>query len=258
MEGRIQPMDANYKCQLYDEDSFIDSMFITFVQSYLVNVVQKYADENGFDSQNKPTILEVGCYNGRLRTFITQNRCFIDYIGVDVRKDYIDNHRVGNRKSVKMLNEDVTQGLSIDDNSVHIAVSSEVLEHITSEKWPALLRNVHAKLRPGGMFVVGFPMNTSDTKYHDPMRETSLGHVNFPVHDEFIKLAEDCGYKFEKFDSIYSVKSSYRMPPEMKNSEVYKKVRSRLGAQIARAVAMTLEDGHTGGGFYTLRKPADQ
>lgn len=241
---------------MYDVDSFVDNLYVIFNQSYMVNAIEKYIKDSQeeFTSKNKPRVLEIGCFTGRLRTFITQQRIFVNYTGIDVRQDYIDNHTLGNRKSVKMLCEDVTDEISVESDSVDVCVCSEVLEHIDQEKYPRILENIHRVLKDGGKFIVGFPMNTKERTFHYPERETGLGHVNFPVYEDFIALAQKKGLHLETFDSSYSVKSSYRMSKEVRQSSIYKKIRGMLGAPVARALMMTLEEDHTGGGFFTFVK----
>lgn len=246
-------METSYKCQT-SLDSFVDSMFIVFVQSYLVNAVQKFCSENNKTSKDRARVLDIGCFNGRLFQFMVQQRTFVEYTGVDVRRDYIDSSPYGRRKDVTLLCEDVTEGLSVPRESIDIAVSSEVLEHIHDSHWPNVLKNIRNTLVPGGLFVVGFPMNTEEKTYHYPEKEKSLGHVNFPCHDSFKSLVESAGFEVVDFDSCYSLKSSYRIPKEVRESAGYKKIRSMCGSQVARAWAMTFESDHTGGGFYTLKK----
>jgi predicted SAM-dependent methyltransferase len=153
-----------------------------------------------------------------------------------------------------MLCEDVTQGLSLDDDSVDVCVCSEVLEHIDEEKYPVVLKNIHRVLKQGGRFVVGFPINTRERQFHDPEKEKGMGHVNFPVYEDFIELARSVGFNVRVYDSSYSVKSSWRITKENRNTEVYTKIRDRLGAPVARAIMMTLDDNQTGGGLFTLEK----
>ena len=75
-------------------------------------------------------------------------------------------------------------------------VSAEVLEHINSDKLPDVIQTLYDKLKIEGRLVVSFPMNTNDKNFHDLKKEVNLGHVNFPVHEDFIDLVKSIGFKF--------------------------------------------------------------
>ena len=140
--------------------------------------------------------------------------------------------------------------------SQNIVVSSEVLEHIHADKLEDTMRELYRILAPGGRLVVAFPMNTKERQFHFLEKEVNLGHVNFPVHDDFIALAQSIGYQFVKFNSGFSLKSKYRIPKKIKMTKEFQRIRNMLGTHVARAYAMTVDDDHTGGGYYTFDKPA--
>lgn len=246
-----------YKCQTQGTESYIDSQFIIFSQSYLLESIRKFINEKGPFIQNnnqRANVLELGCYNGRLMHFMTQLWQFVNYTGVDVRKDYLDTSMVANRKDTTLLCEDVTKGLSVQDNSIDMIVSSEVIEHLNASDLPSVLQTLSNKLRIGGQLTIAFPMNTKENEFHSLENETNLGHVNFPVHDDFIQLAATAGLDLVKFDSGFSLKSSYRIPKHIKMSKEYQKIRDTLGSPIARCYAMVIDPDHTGGGYYNFIK----
>ncbi len=247
---------TQYKCQVQGNESIIDNMFVIFSQSYLINAVQRRAEEKGCNNTDKKLrLMELGCYNGRVHHFLVQMMTVTSYTGVDVRKDYLDNSIINRRKDATLLCEDVTIGLSIPDGSQDMIISSEVLEHINADKLPGVIQTLYDKLAPGGRVVLGFPMNTRSTTFHKIENETSLGHVNFIVHEDFIELCESIGFKYVKHDSSYTIRSSYRLPQAVRKDPIYNKLKDRLGSQVARAIFLTLADEHTGGCFYTLDKP---
>lgn len=243
-------MEKSYKCQT-SEDSFIDSLFIVFNQSVLVTRIRQYIISTGI---TKPTVLEIGCYNGRLMKFLIQSMTFVNYIGVDVRNDYLEKSSIKNRNDVALICCDATLEIPIDDNSVDICVSSEVLEHINEEKWADLLRIIYTKLKIGGIFIVGFPNNTLTNKFHNPRDEVNLGHVNFPVHEPFVLLAKKCGFTLHKYYNSFSIHSNYRFDEKVKDNETYKKLKERLGGTVARAVFLSIGDEFNGGGYYIFKK----
>jgi len=246
-----------YKCQTQGNESYIDNQFIIFSQSYLLEKVRLFTKANAPFSQNnkqRPNVLELGCYNGRLMHFMTQLWTFVNYTGVDVRKDYLDTSMVAKRKDTTLLCEDVTKGLSVPDDSIDMIVSSEVIEHLNAADLPNVMQTLSNKLRRGGKMTIAFPMNTAEKLFHDLDKEKGLGHVNFPVHDQFIQLAESVGLMLESFDSGFSLKSSYRIPKHIRDSKEYKKIKDLLGSSVARCYAMTIDDEHTGGGYYNFVK----
>ena len=106
---------SQYKCQVQGKESYIDNQFVIFSQSYLMNQVQIYNKENGHTTKNRVNLLELGCYNGRVMHFMTQQMLFVNYTGVDVTQKYLAHSPVANRKDVTLLCEDVTKGLSVAD-----------------------------------------------------------------------------------------------------------------------------------------------
>lgn len=245
-----------YKCQVQGNESFIDNMFVIFSQGYLINAVTKRVVELGKDNKdNKLNLMELGCYNGRVHHFLVQQMVVTNYTGVDVRQDYIDHSVVARRKDATLLCEDVTAGLSVADNSQDMIISSEVLEHINADKLPGVMKTLFDKLVPGGRVVLGFPMNTKDKEFHSLEDEKNLGHVNFPVHEDFISMCQSIGFLEVKSDPGYTIRSSYRLPKEVRNDPTYVKIKDKLGSQIARAIYLTLADEQVGGRFYTFDKP---
>lgn len=246
-----------YKCQTQGNESYIDNQFIIFSQSYLLEKIRLFTKKNAPFTQNtkdRANILELGCYNGRLMHFLTQAWTFVNYTGVDVRSDYLETSMVAKRKDVTLLCEDVTKGLSVPDDSMDMIVSSEVIEHLNESDLPGVMQTLSNKLRRGGKMTIAFPMNTDEKEFHNLEKEENLGHVNFPVHDKFIELADNVGLSLESFDSGFSLKSSYKIPKSIKQSAEFQKIRKLLGTQVARCYAMTIDDNHTGGGYYNFVK----
>jgi len=233
-------------------------MFVIFSQSYLINAVVKRVAELGKNNtDNKLALMELGCYNGRVHHFLIQQMTVTQYTGVDVRKDYLDNSVISRRKDAKLLCEDVTQGLSVPKGSQDMIISSEVLEHINADKLPGVMQTLFETLKPGGRVVLGFPMNTRATEFHSLEGEKNLGHVNFIVHEDFIDLCQEIGFKYVKHDSSYSIRSSYRLPAHVRKDPNYIKLKETLGSPVARAIFLTLTSDDTGGCFYTFEKPVE-
>ena len=242
------------------KETFMDNKFVVFSQGYLIEQtfqwIRDVGSKKGYDGKNPPPILDVGCYNGRLWPFMKERFIFTDYHGVDYQQKYIDGAFVKPNKHFKIQQHDVTTGLPYEDNTFEIVMSSEVLEHIESHNYPFIISEVYRVLKPGGRAILGFPMNTRDKEYHSPLKEEKkLGHVNFPVHEDFIQLAESTGFNLHKFDSSFSTSSAWRISKEVKQEKYYQKIKNALGSDVARAVAAVVVDEQTGGGFYSFDKP---
>ena len=242
------------------KETFMDNKFVVFSQGYLVEQTAQWIKEKGvqkgYDGKNPPPVLDVGCYNGRLWPFMKERFIFTNYTGIDYQQKYLDDAFIKPSHQFTLKQVDVTEGLPFDNESFEMVLSSEVFEHIEGHHYPNLMEEIYRVLKPGGRAVLGFPMNTQDTEFHSVEKEGKrLGHVNFPVHEDFIELAEQQGFNLHKFDSSYTTSSSWRVKKEIKQEVFYTKVKNALGSDVARAVAMIVTDEHTGGGFYSFNKP---
>lgn len=238
-------------------ETFKDNTFVVFSQGYLIEQVKAEIKKKQYGSTvgNQPKVLDIGCYNGRLFAFMGQSQCYVEYEGVDYMQKYLDMSNTKSSKRYNIQQCDVTNGLPFPDNHFEFVVSSEVFEHIESKHYPFLLKEIHRVLKDDAVAILGFPMNTLSNTYHTVENELkSLGHVDFPVHETFIKTGEDVGLKFELFDSSFTTSSSWRISKKRKQTEEHKRIRRMLGSDVARAIAMIVDEDHTGGGFYTFRK----
>jgi 2-polyprenyl-3-methyl-5-hydroxy-6-metoxy-1,4-benzoquinol methylase len=120
---------THYKCQT-TENSYIDNIFVVFSNSFLITKIRQYILDNNIEL---PIVLDVGCYNGRLMQYLIQNRIFVNYIGLDIRNDYLESSQVKNRKDVKLLCEDISKQTSIENETIDIITSTEVFEHMSEE-----------------------------------------------------------------------------------------------------------------------------
>lgn len=238
-------------------ETFKDNTFVVFSQGYLIEQVRQEIQKKNYSNKvgSQPKLLDVGCYNGRLFAFMNQCHVHVDYEGVDYQQKYLDMSHSPNGKRYNIQQCDVTLGLPFPDNHFEMVVSSEVFEHIEDKHYPFILKEIHRVMKDDAVAILGFPMNTLDTMFHTPEKELkTLGHINFPVHETFIEDAKNAGLDLELFDSSFSTSSAYRIPKERKQTKEHKMIRRKLGSEVARAVALVLDDNHTGGGFYTFRK----
>lgn len=237
-------------------ETIMDNMFVVFNQSFLIERIRNFIDDNGYTGKNKPKVLDVGCYNGRLWNFGKELFCYTRYVGIDYQQKYLD--KTWNKQTpdlFELIQCDVTQGLPFGDEEFDMIVSSEVFEHIEEKHYDFILSEIWRVLKPGGRICLGFPMNTQGKKFHSVEKELDkLGHVNFPVHEDWEDLLSLKGFTKLRYDPSFSTSSSWRIPKEVKDNPMFQLFRERFGTRISRPFAMTVCDDHTGGGFYTYEK----
>ncbi len=240
-----------YKCQLASEQaSFVDSLCVVFSQGYLLKAIEDIS----IKSVDELKVTEVGCYNARLMNFLLQRKVFVEYIGIDIREKYLNSSELKNHNKVTLLCEDITDKLSISSNSQDVVTCSEVLEHLDKEDLTKTIKNLTAILKKGGFLITSFPINTIQQEFHIISNERDLGHAHIPVHEEYINLVEMYGMKLVHFDSGFTIRSTYIIPPDIFESTEYQKVLKMYGQRIALAYAMIVDEQHTGGGYYTFIK----
>ncbi len=244
-------VNKNYKCQT-SPVSYIDSLFVIFSQSFLINGIGKYMSDK--KTTNKIDVLEIGCYNGRLMNFLIQNRIFVNYIGIDIRQDYLNLSTVANRKDVKLLCIDASKKLPMKEKSMDIVCMTEVLEHLKYDIMIEMLKNISKVLKNNGRLLIGCPINTKDKIFHKIENERLFGHVQFPIHEDFIKLCKKFNLNLLEYFPGYSLRSSFRFSKEIRENIIYKRLKKQLGSSVARTVFISVSNKHTGGGYYIFEK----
>jgi SAM-dependent methyltransferase len=240
-----------HKCQVSSKQaSFVDSMFSVFSQGFLVNAIDKISKA----SAHRLKVTEIGCYNARLMNFLIQRKIEVDYIGVDIRRDYLCESELIDHERVSLFCADITDFMSVRNNSQDVVVCSEVFEHLDADDLPKAVKNMIDILKPGGTLITSFPMNTRAIEYHNVENERDLGHVNFPIHEDYIKLVESFKTHLVDFDSGFTIRSFYEIPVYIRDSIEYRRIQRTLGQRVAVAFAMATDKEHTGGGYYTFIK----
>lgn len=235
-----------YKCQVSSkQSSFVDCMFVLFSQGFHVKFIE---DMNTI--KDPMNVLELGCYNARLMNHLIQRKVRVTYTGIDVRQEYLDDSELKDHEDVTLLCEDVTKGLSVASNTQDIVVCSEVFEHLDADDLAPSVKELCRVLKNGGKLVTSFPMNTREKVFHEVDNEKDLGHVNFPVHEDYIDLLTSCGMSLSEFYSGFSIRSSYKPRDSIRNSYEYNYFYRNFGQRMAIAYAMTVDTFHTGGGYY--------
>lgn len=232
-----------------------DSMFCALSVAYHANLIQRMVKKNkSWNSQNKPKVLEIGCYDGRLYEFLKERWCFVDYSGVDYNPAFIGTKAYGDKRT-RWYNCDITTDnldSFIDDGSQDFIVCSEVLEHIPYADHHKVYDIFYNKLSDNGILSVSFPENTRDTEYHSLDKEKNLGHIFFPIHEDFLEDMKAKGFNLVKYESGYTVKTTFGR--KKIKDPVYQRLCDKVGPMLARNIYMLYTDEHTGGGYYLFSK----
>jgi ubiquinone/menaquinone biosynthesis C-methylase UbiE len=115
-----------------------------------------YALLKKYDRKSK--ILEIGCGSGYILDYL-QKHGFKGVQGVDSSKEFLKYYR-NVRKSTK---------LAVEKEKYDIILLLDVLEHVKEEG--ALLRKIHAMLKPKGMLLTSVPAYMCMWSYHDELNQ---------------------------------------------------------------------------------------
>lgn len=252
--GVIEEIIMTVKKQIMKTSSGLyDSLFCALSVGYHVNVVHQINRKK--KSKDKLKVLEIGCFDGRFYEMLKEKWCFTDYSGVDYNPTFIGTKAMGDKRT-QFLRCDITDNNLdgfVDDDSQDVIVCSEVLEHVECDEQYKVHDIFWSKLRPGGILSVSFPENTRDCEYHRLDKEQNLGHVHFPVHEDFIEQMEARGFELLKYNSGYTIKSCFGR--KKIKDPVYQQLHDNVGPMLARCIYMLYTKEHTGGGYYQFRKP---
>jgi len=222
-----------------NEGGTYDSLFEAFERTW--------GAKHGFEAMVDPkseVIVEMGCANMLIYNAFKALRLYPNYIGIDIRRDYLEDSQNNRRKDVVALCADLTKGLPIVDNSVSAVILSEVVEHLTYEQNMVFLREAHRILRPGGKLLISSPVNTRDREFHNVEDETHLGHVFFWNSEDLVSEMEGLGFTTAETSWGYSISAKIRIDELKKkmHPEVAKfigEIGRMYGSPVARALALS-------------------
>ena len=148
---------------------------------------------------NPKRILEVGCGQGNF----SKNFTDVEYLGVEANAEMATRARANGINVITGLYDDVAS--QIPDGHFDLVVCNDVIEHMID---PAgFLRNVKAKLAPGGHLIVSIPNIRYapvlfDLLVHADFEYTEGGvldytHLHLFTRKSFTRLAEQCGWEVE-------------------------------------------------------------
>lgn len=231
-----------------------DSLFEVFERTW--GAIQSF--ESLEDPKNE-IILEMGCAEIPIYNAYKASRMYPNFIGVDIRKDYLELSDYSKRKDVVAICADLTQPLPIKDGSISAIVMSEFVEHITFEQNMIIFKEAYRLLKPGGKVFVSSPINTEAREFHNVEKEENLGHIFFWTAESFEK--EMLGLGFKEIDKKWglSISSAIKID-EIKKSlhpavcDFLNDIRKMYGSNVARAVALSAPNVVNGGCRFTLTK----
>jgi len=231
-----------------------DTLFGVFERNW--SAIKAY--ESLKDPKND-IVLEMGCADMPLFESFKVMRMFPNYIGVDIRKDYLSAAAPRNRKDVLAICADLTKPLPIKDESISAIAIDEVIEHIPQDGNLALFREAYRILKPGGKIFLATPVNTRDREFHNTKDEESLGHIFFwnteDLEEELMKIGftsmdKKWGYSISSKIKIGEIKKS--LHPEV--NKFIEDISDMYGGPVARALALSAKDVVNGGCRFTITK----
>jgi len=132
-----------------------------------------------------PVVLDAGCSTGHLLRDLDADLPAAELIGVDlVASGLRKAHEAVPR--ARLMRADVC-ALPLDDASVDVVVSANLLEHVPDDR--GALREINRVLRPGGRAVLVVPAGPRSYDYYDRF----LGHERRYARRELGTKASDAG-----------------------------------------------------------------
>ena len=237
-----------------DSGGVYDSLFEAFERTWGA----MHAFEALPDPKND-VILEMGCAEMPIYNAFKMMRMYPNYIGIDIRKDYLLRAEHRHRKDVIALCADLTKPLPIKEESVSAVVLSEVVEHLTFEQNITFFKEAYRLLKPGGKVFVSSPINTEDREFHSLEKEKNLGHIFFWTAESFEREMRQIGFKDVDKKWGYSISTKIKVD-EIKKSlhpavqDFLTDISKMYGSRVARAVALSAPNVVNGGCRFTFTK----
>jgi SAM-dependent methyltransferase len=189
-------------------------------------------------------MLEIGCAEMGVWNCFRATRQYPNYVGVDIRRDYLRMAEERHRPDCLAICADLTTTWPFKDTSFDSVVTAEVLEHIPREGNVTILREAFRCLKPAGVMLIGMPVNTRVRKFHDLKGEEKMGHVHFWDVEDLVDVCKEIGFSHAGVSwglsacsdiNVREVKKS--MSPDA--AELVRRIGVMYGSMVARAVALS-------------------
>lgn len=231
-----------------------DSLFEAFERTWSANQSVKYLKDPKSD-----VVLEMGCADMSLYNTFKAIHAYPNYIGVDIRRDYLLSGPNRHRKNVVGMCADLMEPLPIKSDSVAVVVLSEVIEHLTHQQNMTAFCEAFRILKPGGKVLVSSPVNTRTRKFHSLEKEKNLGHVFFWEAEQFQEDMGSIGFASVDVKWGYSISSKIKvdeikkqLPPDV--VAFLSDISDLYGSRVARALALSVPNVVNGGCRFTVTK----
>lgn len=105
------------------------------------------------DLDRTSSILELGCGPGYMMLFL-QSEGFVNVKGIDLSQEQVD---LAHRRGLQVEVADVLTYLSQNMKSYDVILALDLMEHFSKEELIPLVSRIHARLNPGGAFILQTP-----------------------------------------------------------------------------------------------------
>lgn len=119
-------------------------------------------------SPDKLVKLNLGCF---------QDMFYDGWINIDI----LDLKVFAEQQAYEFIQQDLTQGIPFQDNSVDIIMSNHLIEHITREEGKQLLKECYRVLKPGGIIRFSTPDTQIITKQYLDGKIMEYKYINTGV-----------------------------------------------------------------------------
>jgi 2-polyprenyl-6-hydroxyphenyl methylase/3-demethylubiquinone-9 3-methyltransferase len=152
-------------------------------------------------------ILEVGVGCGIFTQFLSRTGAQVT--AIDINPDFVEG--VQGLPNVSAHVRDATRPFDVENQDV--VLSSEVLEHVPPDRSIAMLREIRASLKPGGLFILTTPQRYATMELAARMLQfppvlalarkiygnvDELGHINLLTSSQLQRQFEMTGFRIER------------------------------------------------------------
>lgn len=108
---------------------------------------------------NSDIVLDVGCGQAELLTVMRSNFCSAKYIGIELCDNNIKHCKKFFHKSHReiLIQDDVTLGLKVKDNSIDLVTCNFLLEHLPKDKSFFVFSELIRVCKPNGQILITMP-----------------------------------------------------------------------------------------------------